>query len=198
MNKEISEQVIEQGLLAKEQGRNESEILDMFPEWRQELTEIFQTISVIENQKEGVVPSQERFRQLIIQLARLANTNGVQQENNLEIEKQNKGRVLITNFSHSIDQFMNFNWKIAAPLGIVAALVLVFIFSQTGTRTPEGGAPVITSTPIELPPATGNIDDTLQAFLILTENENAAAQEGNDSDLISFDDQELGGFDQSF
>lgn len=95
---------------------------------------------------------------------------------------------------------MNFNWKIAVPVGIAALLVLVFLFAQTRTRTQETGvpAPADTLTPAQLPPATGNIDDALKAFLALGEDENALAQQDDDSDLVSFDDQELGGFDQSF
>jgi len=105
---------------------------------------------------------------------------------------------------------MTINWKIWAPVGIVVVVALVMIgFNQFGTKAPQ--APIageIPQAPVaisqELPvavaePATGNVDDAVNAILAgISDDEALFADAVKDAELIAADSQLIGNFGQSY
>lgn len=115
------------------------------------------------------------------------------------------------------------NWKIIAPLGVVAVIALVLVgTSQFGTKTPQ--APIadneqnqqtptanndqVQETPIaisqDLPvakpqPATGDIDETVNAILAAASAEETYFADAiKDGELITVDSQSINNFGQSY
>lgn len=98
---------------------------------------------------------------------------------------------------------MTWNWKIFLPLGIVAILVLVILYSQLGKVMPvkKGQLPTnpITEKPTTLPPATGNVDEALNAVIAAVNDElTVLDEETGDVSLIDLDSQAISNFGQSF
>jgi len=101
---------------------------------------------------------------------------------------------------------MTINWKVWVPLGIVAVVALVIISSyQFGTKAPQ--APIAPQAPVaaeELPvavtkPATGNIDDAVNAILAEASDDQALfASVEKDAELIAVDSQAISDFGQSY
>lgn len=99
---------------------------------------------------------------------------------------------------------MTINWKTIIPLIIILVIAAGLIYYQFGIKplqpqyTTEKAAPeqVAKITP---PPATGNVDDAINAFIQDSTNEQAlAAEEDADASLIDLDSQEISNFGQSY
>lgn len=122
-----------------------------------------------------------------------------------------EGRPSLNNIITKIHNLMTINWKVWAPLGIVAVAVLAIVwFAQFGAKAPQ--APTAGETPQapiaapvqELPvavtkPATGNIDDAVNAILAGASDDQALfADAEKDAELIAADSQVISDFGQSY
>lgn len=93
---------------------------------------------------------------------------------------------------------MTNKWKIFVPVGIVAlAIIAVVIYSQIGKEAPqyatEEGVEVVTV------PATGNVDDAINALLQEASADQAMfSQEEDDASLLFTDSQAISDFGQSY
>jgi hypothetical protein len=104
------------------------------------------------------------------------------------------------------------NWKIIAPVGIVVVIALVLVgVSQFGTKSSQ--APIADNGQIQettiaisqdLPvaksqPATGDIDETVNAILAAASAEEAYFEDAiKDGELITADSQSINNFGQSY
>lgn len=62
------EKIISEALELQEKGRSIPEILSLFPEYKKELEEMFETIRVLASQKEKILPKQELLTKIISQI----------------------------------------------------------------------------------------------------------------------------------
>lgn len=121
-----------------------------------------------------------------------------------------EGRPLLNNIITKIYDLMTINWKVWAPIGIVVIAMLIIIGSyQSGTKTP---APITGKTPqapiaeekrnedrVTVKPATGNVDDTVNAILVgISDDEALFANAQKDAELIAADSQTISDFGQSY
>lgn len=96
---------------------------------------------------------------------------------------------------------MTINWRIWAPLGIVAIVALIIIgFYQPEPKMPT--APVIGETPqapVAIPQASGNVDTAVDAILVGVSDDQALfADAEKDAELITADSQTISDFGQSY
>lgn len=202
------EEILEKTLEYLDSGRTPAEILNLFPKHREMLKEIFSTINLFKKEGKSIVPSKELFRHVMEQIPGDV-TNGV----NLRYlyQKEVKGRPSLSNIITKVHDLMTINWKVWAPLGIIAVVALAVIgYSQFGAKAPQ--APVAeetTQAPIaaptqELPvavtqPATGNIDDAVNAIIAGVSDDQALfADAEEDAALVGADSQALSDFGQSY
>jgi flagellar basal body-associated protein FliL len=99
---------------------------------------------------------------------------------------------------------MTINWKIIIPVLVILVVAAGLIYYQFGIKplqpqyTTEKAAPE-QAAKITPPPATGNIDDAINAFIQDATNEQAlAADEDADTSLIDLDSQAINDFGQSY
>jgi hypothetical protein len=91
---------------------------------------------------------------------------------------------------------MTINWKIIAIAIVILVIVVIIVYYQLGIKPS-----LITEQPAEIipPPATGNIDDAINALIQDAANEQViAAEEDADTSLIDLDSQEISNFGQSY
>ena len=95
---------------------------------------------------------------------------------------------------------MTINWKVWAPLGIVAVAALAITgFYQFGIKAPQ--APIaVEKLPVAIiKPATGNADDAVNAILAGVADDQALfASVEKDAELIIVDSQAISDFGQSY
>lgn len=202
------EEIIEKALQYLDRGKTPAEILNLFPEHQNELNEILSTVSLFKKEREKIVPPSGLLKQILNKVAESV-TNGI----NIRYlyRKEVQGRPSLNNITTKIHDLMTINWKIWAPLGIIAVVALVIIgYSQFGAKAPQ--APIAGETPQapiaapaqELPvavtkPATGNIDDAINAILAGASDDQALfADAEKDAELIAADSQAISDFGQSY
>lgn len=108
---------------------------------------------------------------------------------------------------------MTWNWKLILSLGIVAILVVFVLFYQIGKRPqvveeqrpepiaerPEEVSGPVAEKPTPLPPATGNVDDAVNAVITATDNELAILNEyDSDVALVELDSQAISDIGQVY
>ena len=199
LNDQKLEEIIGKTLGYLDGGKSPAEILNLFPEHRAMLKEIFSTISLLKKEGESIALFQGLFKQVIEQIL-----DGVTNETNVryKYKKEVEGRPSLDNITTKIYDLMIVNWKVWAPLGIIAVVALVAIGSyQSGTKTPQ--APVAEEKPQQQPvavkPATGNIDDAVNAALASIADDQALfADAEKDAELIAADSQAISDFGQSY
>jgi len=200
------EEIIEKTLEYIDSGKTSAEIFDLLPEYRETVKEILTAVSLLKKESESVVPSRELFRQTMDKIAGNV-TNRFNPRYSYMEEVQ--GRPSLKNIITKIHNLMAINWKIWAPVGIVAVVALVIIGSnQFGTKTPT---PITEETPQapvavsqELPvavtkPATGNVDDAVNAILAgISDDQALFADAAKDAELVAADSQTISDFGQSY
>ncbi len=210
-NNEKLENVLGEALKFYEEGKSIPEILDLFPEYKKDLEEIFEVIELVRQGKDAIEPSKEVLSEMLNRIP----SNGVTY---LKIRRYPygggiKGRTsFIRNIINQIHKSMNLNWKIAFPIvGIVAIIAVLLIYSQsfkeptqyTGEKTlkQELAEKTQASKPKEvtIPKATGNIDDAINAIIAFSTNEEYVLDEEDiDASLIEADNQAISDFGQSY
>ena len=194
-NQEKFEKVIAEVLALMEKGKSASEILNLYPDHRDDLRSVFNALDFISKAKDGVVAPKEILSRILSELPAASSVT------NEEVARypyvDGKGR---QNKPNQIHYPMLFNWKMLVPAGIVIALVAIFVASRFGSQTEqvaiqESGANQITA----LPAATGNVDDAVAAVLDDSSNESIllASADKDVSSVIS-DSQMISDFGQSY
>ncbi|TSD03763.1 MAG: hypothetical protein Athens071426_45 [Parcubacteria group bacterium Athens0714_26] len=209
INDKNLERIFEKVLELLDSGKSQEEILNLFPESREMLKEIFFTINLFKKEGESIIPSKELFKQIIERIPS-GVTNEVNPRYLYRKEVQSRFSFKKINNITKIYNLMTINWKIWAPVGIVAVVTLVTIgFNQLGIKAPQ--APIageMTQAPVavsqELPvavtkPATGNVDDAVDAILAsISDDEAFFADATKDAELIAADSQSISNFGQSY
>lgn len=205
------EEIIELALRYIDDGKTPDEIFDLFPEWREELKEVFFAVDFIKKEGRKIYPDKEIFKQV---MAKIPSSVTNQNNSRYSFMKEVQGRPSwskINNITKILNP-MTMNWKIIAPVGIVAVIALVLVsVSQFGTKSPQ--APIadngqVQESPIaisqDLPvaktqPATGDIDETVDAILAAASaDESYFADAIKDSELVAADSQSINNFGQSY
>jgi len=199
------EKVLTEAFEFYEQGKPVTEILNLYPNYyRKELDGMFQSIQTLAAAKTGLVPP----KKLLVKIVEsVTNT-----EKNRYLHKEAKGRPFVDIIKHQISNFMTWNWKVAMPIGVVAVLVAVISYSQIGTKAPgvtekpkpnsiveESLSGIAEEKQAVLPPATGNVEDAVDAVLAMIENEQSILDEDeSDAALVMADSQAISDFGQSY
>jgi len=205
------EKIVGQALQYIDDGKTPAEILALFPGYQAELKEVFFAVDFIKKEGGKIYPNKEIFRQV---MAKIPSSVTNEQNPRYLFMKEVQGRPSwskINNITKILNP-MTMNWKIIAPVGVVAVIALVLVgVSQFGTKTPQ--APIadngqVQETPIaisqDLPvaksqPATGDIDETVSAILAAASAEETYfADATKDSELITADSQSINNFGQSY
>jgi len=207
LNDKKIEEIIEKTLEYLDSGKTPAEIFDLLSKHQETVKEILTAVSLIKKEGESVAPSRELFRQTMDKIASNV-TNGFSPRYSYMEEVQ--GRPSLNNIITKIHDFMTINWKIWAPLGIIAIVAVVIVGSyQFGTKAPQAPiaeetsqAPVAVSQ--ELPvavtkPATGNVDDAVNAILAGISGDQALFDDAaKDAELLAADSQAISDFGQSY
>lgn len=111
--------ILEQALALQESGKAREEILAMFPEQRNELSEILSAAAELGNVKNKINPPRALLEKIIAEIKPV--TSGVEPRYN----KQGVGRLPLINKNFNL-----LNWKIMAPAGVIAIALAVFATAQ--------------------------------------------------------------------
>lgn len=102
-------------------------------------------------------------------------------------QMDNKGR-----FKLIKSDFMKWNFKVVVPVVVVAAVAVVLLVGQPGDVTPDMFGNNQPAPEINLPQASGDVDQTVDAILAMAENEAAIlAADDIDLDLVDLELQTL-------
>lgn len=210
-NNEKLENILSKALKLYEKGRTILEILNLFPEHRKELEEMFQTIHMLIREKEKIIPPPELLAKIISQIQIQSNVTNAEKSRYL-YRGETKGRPSLNIIIRQISNPMTWNWKIILPLGIVAVLVVVVLFFQIGkgpqvaekeqpspiAEQPQVTGPVVEK-PAALPAATGNVDDAVNSVIAAIDNELTILNEyDSDAALLELDSQTISDFGQAY
>jgi hypothetical protein len=209
INDQKLEEIIEKILEYVDSSKSPAEVLNLFPEHQENVKEILSLISLLKKESESIAPSKESLKKVMEKIPGSV-TNGFNHRHSYMKEVQGRPSLNKINIITKIYNLMTINWKIWAPVGIVAAVVLVMIgVNQFGTKAPQ--APIAEETPEapvavsqELPvavtePATGNIDDAVNAILAgISDDEAFFADAAKNAELIAADSQAINNFGQSY
>jgi len=205
------EDVVGKALQYIDDGKTPAEIFDLFPDYRDELKEVFFTIGFIQKEAYKIYPDKEIFKQVMDKIPssvtnesdpRYSFIKGVQGRHSWE---------KINNITKILNP-MTMNWKIIAPVGVLAVIVLVFVgVNQFGTKLPqisivdneqiqEQPIAVLQNLPVAtLKPATGDIDEIVDTILAAAfEEEDFLADAIKDGELVVVDSQSINNFGQSY
>lgn len=206
---ETIEKLIERTVQLLDEGKSVSDILNLFPENQKEIKEIIQIINDLSAERKKVVPLREPLSRILAQIPSV--TKDEMSRYLFERGEKLEGRSsLITIIKPKIHDFMTINWKVWAPLGIIAVVAFVVVSSyQFGAKAPEAlvaeetpQAPIAVSQ--ELPivvvkPPTGNTDDAVNAILASVSDDLAIFTDAEkDAELLAVDSQVISGFGQSY
>jgi hypothetical protein len=206
VNDQKLEEIIEKTLEYLDSSKSPAEVLNLFPERQENVKEILSIINLLKKESESIAPSKESLKKVMEKIPSSV-TNGL---NSRYSYMEVQGRPSLSNIITKIHDLMIINWKIWAPVGIVVLAVLVIIgVNQFGTKAPQ--APITKETPQtpvavsqELPvavtkPATGNVDDAVNAILAGISDDQAIFDDAaKDAELVAVDSQVISDFGQSY
>lgn len=178
------EKILNEALRLQEEGKSIPEILNLFPEQKRALEEMFETIKILKDQKERVMPPKELLSKIIT---------------NIETERysyrEEEGRPSIINIIfNQIHNFMAPKLKLTLALIAIVAVIGIFSYYQLGLKAPQQLAKEGV-----LPKATGNIDDAVISLLQDASSEELFLEEElNDISLVNMDSQAIDDFGQSY
>jgi hypothetical protein len=184
------EQILIKALQLNEQGRPVQEILDLFPEHKTDLREMFEMMDILTKEKNQIKPSKELLLKIISQIT---SEKTKVTTNEIDRYSYHKGRLI------NLSQVHNMMWKIFLPIGAIAVIAL-FMVSQYGMQAPQYVKNLIPGISQEenVPEATGNVDDIIAALLKdLTMEQTAFAAEDESASLIESDSEAISDFGQN-
>jgi hypothetical protein len=205
------EEIVGQALRYIDEGKTPAEILALFPDYQKELKEVFFAVDFIKKEGGKIYPDKEIFRQV---MAKIPSSVTNEQNPRYSFMKEVQGRPswsLINNITKIFNP-MTMNWKIIAPVGVVAVIALVLVgVNQFGTKSPqahladdgqvqEASIAVSQDLPVaSSQPATGDIDETVSAILaVASVEETYFADAIKDGELVAADSQSINNFGQSY
>ncbi len=134
-NNEKFEKALSEALELQEKGRSTPEILNLLPEFKEELGELFRVIEVLYREKENIVPQKEILTNIISRISTNEDVTNKETERYL-YRGEVKGRPSIPEEVISKTESMFTKWKILLPIGVAAVIVLAVITTQfTGRIT---------------------------------------------------------------
>jgi len=199
------EKVFFEALKYYEEGKPISEILNLFPDYKKELQEVFGVISLINSEKKKITPLQGVLTQIINQAEPL-NVTFLKNNRFLYKEAVNKSQAFLNNI-FNMKEMIAKQWKIVAPLGLAILLVGFLVFSQGGKKITketekEIGTLVTPKTASQptAPMAAANADEVVDAFLSDFSGEKSQISEetNEDAGLITSDSQAINDFIQVY
>jgi len=207
INDENLDKVILDVFFLYEHGESIPEILDLYPEHKEELQEIFQIIKLLVEEKKNIPVSKDFLLEIISRIQSKENFRGVKNKS-LFSEKEAKGRLSLINIIKN-QYTMATKWKVIISLAILLLVVALVGVSQLGK---EKLSPKISPkeekiakedsvvTVPELPQATDNVDDLAEAIFSDSSNEISQIAKETEKNLDSFDfnDQAISGFGQIY
>ncbi len=132
------DKVLSESLKLKEEGMPVSEILDLFPKFRDELNDTFKTVEAITGQKDKIAPRKEILNRILSDIPNEGVTD--REDNRYTHRGEVKGRS--SAFNSLITKWLTMNKKIYAIVGVVVfALALgagIFWRSSDVEVPPEG------------------------------------------------------------
>lgn len=184
MNNEQIEKIIIEALKLKDEGKSLPEILNLFPEYKEELDGLFNVADILSEEKNKIVAPESLWAKIItsIDINRFILRGD-----------EDKGRASLNNLNQ-IQDSMTINWKIvfgAAVFGIIAAVVY-FQFGIKPAQFAKEGEEGMALAP------TGNIDDMAAILLADASSDGAALLTEADISLIDTDSQVIDDFGQSY
>jgi hypothetical protein len=200
------EAVLSEALGHLESGKTPAEVLILYPEHATILQEVFSTLNFLKKEGESLVPSKEFFNKTIYNVS-LEDTVTEAQDSRY-IRKEVEGRPSEVNIITKTHEIMS-KLKIIIPVGIVAVLALMFVRSDVRTNLPtlsNGNeeqknlqTTSDTESQINLPAATGDVDDAVDALFLASSNEASLLNdETNDAAYLTADSQAISDFGQSY
>lgn len=190
------------------------EIITLLPEHEKEVVEIFQVLNILTVHKERATPPEAILEKIIANLPTTKTVTKKELGRYLYRGEQAVGGFARRNGRHQeitiktkIDNLMTINWKLWAPLGIATLVAIVVLgSSQFGTQAPytpiaeETSTPTVSGKqPITVMPASGNVDDAVNAILLAVSDEQALfADTEKDLALVTADSQAINDFGQSY
>jgi len=203
-HKEKIEKILNKALELKDKGKSPSEILELFPEYKNELKDFFGIIDVFSREK--ITPSKELLEKIISQI----DSNGEVTEkefNRYSFKGGLKGRPSSINDIKN-RQTMAEKWKIFVPIGVLVVVAVLIVGFQllkkpSETAVSQKGKGITTETPTaqegEVPKATDNVDDMISALVGDSNAEfSQSSKEADDIELLNFDSQVINDFGQSY
>lgn len=205
------EEIVELALRYIDDGKTPDEIFDFFPAYRQELEEVFFAIDFIKKEGGKIYPDKEIFRQVMAKIPSSV-TNGHDFRYSFMEEVQGRPSWSKINNIIKILNSMTMNWKIIAPVGLVAVIALFLVgvsqFGIMSLQAPIADNGQVQETPIAISQnlpvassqsATGDIDETVNVILAVASNdESYFADAVKDSELVTADNQSINNFIQSY
>jgi len=195
------EKVIEKALELLDEGKTIPEILNSFPQFEEELREIFKIIDVLS--KEKIIPQKEILEKIIAQIETEKPVTNKESLRYIDREAILKGPTPLINSIKNLF-IMAERWKIVVPLGVLAIVAVLVVLTQLPKGTPvtpvttEEKPPVVTKE--KLLPPTGNVDDIVSAILSEASFEFSQTEKDmqDDISLLDLDSQALNDFAQAY
>lgn len=218
-NKKL-EKILNQALELYENGKSVPEILNLFPEYKDKLREIFQIIETLVKGKERIVLPKELLNKIILEITSKESVTKKEFSRYLYYRDYRgkkepefsgiKGRPSLINKIKN-QYTMAKNWKILIPIGVLILVAVAVVITQFIGKPQKGTSPATTeesllATPSPVEPAgkspveTANVDDVVNALFTDSLDEITQISQGMDDDieLIGLDSQAISDFGQSY
>lgn len=220
-SEEKFEHTLERALKMREAGESDERIFSAFPEYGHEFKEIFSLLEVIRANKDAVTLPEAVAKRIVDR----APVTREKYHRSILSEAEKKGRTA-DGYANFFNPFSSMNWKLFAPIAVVALAAVLVFSSKTATQptTPaapdsesvaladneaalpsaevvpsEGAVPAVTEPSVAVPPATGNVDATVDAILASATGEATVLDDVNaDLALLDLDSQAFNEFTQSY
>ena len=199
------EQILNQAIELREEGKSLSEIFVAFPNYRNDLQDMFFFLTTLQKAISEIIPRKELLNNILLMVDRQTIVTKPAYNRYLFTEGVD-GRISLINKLNNQIQYMIFNWKIILPLGLLVIVAIMFFSSQSGKSTQYAtnpSSPVSEPTPRPTPSTAlapvvkGNIDNAVNAFLSVSSGELAVLEEENGYEA-SAESSALNEFGQSY
>ncbi len=124
------EEALNQAFRLWEKGNSSQKILDLFPEYQKEISELFHTVEIIKENKSGINPSKELLTKILSQMNASVVTKTVKNRSIHQEESNNAKEKFLTNGAKgqfSIFELFNFMAQKTYFLAGAVAIVIVLI-----------------------------------------------------------------------